>query len=82
MEVFEHAVVVVSNGERVFLLNQVDVVESRVTDVVTSSCQHIAHHVPFVQTALKFQVTLVANEKEGLGQICGVRLVVVRNVLV
>jgi hypothetical protein len=82
VKVLQHAQIVVPDANRVFLFNEIDVVVPRVPDVVACSCKHVAQHVPVVQPTLFFKFKLVCNQVEGLGQVSGMRLVVVSNVVI
>lgn len=61
----------------VSFLNEIDIVEARVTDVMTRSSQNVTQHVPRVQMTLRFQAALGADKVECLCQVCCVRFVVV-----
>ena len=80
VEVLEHADVVVLGGDVVALLNQIQIVEARVSYVVAGPRQNVAHHVPIIHAALLFQPAVDRDVVKSLGQVCGVRFVVVGNV--
>ena len=48
MKILQYTNIVVPESNSVFLLDQVNVVESRMTDVVACSRKDIAHHIPLV----------------------------------
>ena len=77
MVIFEYTEVVISDGDLIFLFNEVWVGEARVANIMAGSSDDIAHHIPVVQIALLLELTTGCDVIEGLGQVCAMRLIVV-----
>lgn len=80
MKVFQNTLVVVSDGNCVFLLDQVDVVVSGVTNVVAGAGKNVAKHIPRIKLALLLQLALCTQVVKCLSQIGCMGLVVISDV--